>query len=149
MRSGDPSQPPAIQPNYLDDEPDLRLLVEGVRLARRLAQARAFDAYRGEEVWPGAKARDDEAIAEHIRRNVQTLYHPVGTCKMGDDPMAVVDERLRVHGIESLRVVDASIMPEIVSGNTNAPTIMIAEKAADLIQAGPPRERLGAGARAS
>jgi choline dehydrogenase len=134
LHSGDPLQPPAIQPNYLDDEPDHRLLVEGVRLARRLAQATAFDPFRGEEVWPGTKEQSDEAIAGHIRRNVQTLYHPVGTCRMGDDPMAVVDDRLRVRGIESLRVVDASVMPDIVSGNTNAPTIMIAEKAADLIK---------------
>jgi choline dehydrogenase len=134
LRSGDPSRPPAIQPNYLDDEPDLRLLVEGVKLARRLAQTAAFDPFRGKEVWPGTKAQSDEAIAGHIRRNVQTLYHPVGTCKMGDDPMAVVDDRLRVRGTEGLRVVDASIMPNIVSGNTNAPTIMIAEKAADMIK---------------
>jgi choline dehydrogenase len=93
----------------------------------------AFDPFRGKEVWPGAKAQDDEAIAGHTRRNVQTLYHPVGTCRMGEDPMAVVDGRLRVRPTEGLRVVDASVMPEIVGGNTNAPTIMIAEKAADLV----------------
>jgi choline dehydrogenase len=85
-------------------------------------------------VWPGREARSDEAIAEHIRSNVQTLYHPVGTCRMGEDPLAVVDGWLRVRGMESLRVVDASVMPEIIGGNTNAPTIMIAEKAADMIR---------------
>jgi choline dehydrogenase len=109
----------------------------------------AFDPFRGKEVWPGAKAQDDEAIAGHTRRNVQTLYHPVGTCRMGEDPMAVVDGWLRVRPTEGLRVVDASVMPEIVGGNTNAPTIMIAEKAADMIRAGAPREGRGAEARVS
>ena len=99
----------------LATQPDLDVVgeagngLEGVKLARRLAQTAAFDPFRGKEVWPGAKAQSDEAIAGHIRRNVQTLYHPVGTCKMGDDPMAVVDDRLRVRGTEGLRVVDASI----------------------------------------
>jgi choline dehydrogenase len=123
-----------IQVGYFTHEADQQVLVEGVKLARRLARTKAFDPFRGAEVWPGPQAQSDEAIAEHIINNFQTCYHPVGTCKMGHDPMAVVDARLRVRGVKRLRVVDASIMPVIVSGNTNAPTIMIAEKAADLIK---------------
>jgi choline dehydrogenase len=136
LRSADPLVPPAIQANYLAGERDLATLVAGVRLARRLAHARAFDPFRGAEILPGAAAADDAAIAAHVRATAQTLYHPVGTCRMGADARAVVDARLRVHGVEGLRVVDASIMPTIVGGNTNAPTIMIAEKAADLIRSG-------------
>jgi choline dehydrogenase len=135
LRSSNPFEPPAIQPNYLASQADLHVLLEGVKLARRLAEATAFNAFRGAEVYPGSQAQIDEAVCDYIRNNAETCYHPVGTCRMGDDPLAVVDARLRVHGIESLRVVDASIMPTIVSGNTNAPTIMIAEKATDLIKA--------------
>ncbi len=134
LRSSDPSASPAIRANYFGDETDLQVLVEGVKLSRILAQTRAFDPYRGTEVWPGSDVQSDGAIAEFIRNHFQTLYHPVGTCRMGDDGMAVVDNQLRVHGVEGLRVIDASIMPTIVSGNTNAPTIMIAEKAADMIK---------------
>ena len=134
LRSADPFEPPVIQPNYLSDEADLRVLVEGIQLARRLAQTKAFDPFRGAEVRPGAAAQSDQAIAEYVRKAAETVYHPVGTCKMGSDAMAVVDARLRVRGIEGLRVVDASIMPAIIGGNTNGPTIMIAEKAADLIK---------------
>ncbi len=134
LRSPDPLQPPAIQPNYFSADADLHVLIEGVRLGRRLGLAKAFDTFRGAEVYPGPAAQDDEAIAEYIRETCETLYHPVGTCKMGTDAMAVVDPRLRVLGVEGLRVVDASIMPTIIGGNTNAPTIMIAEKAADLIR---------------
>jgi len=129
---GDPL--PRIQPNYLASDADLRALIQGVKLARRILQAKPFDAFRGEEVTPGAQVQSDEDIAEFIRAKAETIYHPVGTCKMGNDPMAVVDSHLRVHGVEGLRVVDASVMPNIVRGNTNAPTIMIAEKAADLIK---------------
>ena len=135
LRSSDPLEPPVIQPNYLASEADLRLLVEGVKLARRLARTKAFDAYRGEEFCPGPKTVSDEDIADYVRNTVESVYHPVGTCKMGSDPAAVVDARLRVRGVEGLRVADASVMPTIVRGNTNAPTIMIAEKAADLIRA--------------
>jgi choline dehydrogenase len=134
LRSRDPFEHPIIQANYLADEADLQVLVEGVKLARRFAQTQAFAAFRGEEVLPSTQAQSDEAIALYIRNTAETLYHPVGTCKMGNDPMAVVDTNLRVYGVEGLRVVDASIMPTIVRGNTNAPTIMIAEKAADLIK---------------
>jgi choline dehydrogenase len=129
---GDP--PPRIQPNYLASAGDLQTLVEGVKLARRILQAKPFDAFRGEEVTPGPHVQSDDAIAEFIRSKAETIYHPVGSCKMGSDPLAVVDSRLRVHGVEGLRVVDASVMPNVIRGNTNAPTIMIAEKAADLIK---------------
>jgi choline dehydrogenase len=134
LRSNDPFDSPLIHPNYLASQPDLSVLVEGIKLARRIARAKAFDDFRGAEVWPGPEARDDEAISEFIRNTAETLYHPVGTCKMGNDSMAVVDARLRVHGVENLRVVDASVMPAHITGHTNAPTIMIAEKAADLIK---------------
>jgi len=133
LRSSDPLEPPLIQPNYFEAEADLRTLVAGVKLARRMARAKAFDAYRGDERFPGADAQSDEALTEFVRNTAETLYHPVGTCKMGADETAVVDARLRVRGVENLRVVDASAMPVIVGGNTNAPTIMIAEKGADLI----------------
>jgi len=134
LRSANPLEPPAIQANYLSTDADMRTMIEGVKLSRRIAHTRAFDAYRGEEIHPGATATSDEDIAEFLRSEVETLYHPVGTCRMGNDPMAVVDARLCVHGIERLRVVDASVIPIIPAGNTNAPTIMIAEKAADMIR---------------
>jgi choline dehydrogenase len=134
LRSPDPLEPPVIQPNYLADGADLQLLTEGIRLARRIVRAKAFDPFRGAELCPGPQAQSDEAIREHIRSTAETLYHPVGTCKMGDDPMAVVDDRLRVRGLEGLRIADASIMPTVIGGNTNAPTMMIAEKAADMIK---------------
>ncbi len=134
LRSADPREPLAIHANYLASDADMQVLLEGVKLVRELAQAQPFARFRGAEVWPGAHAQNDEAIREHIRNTVETLYHPVGTCKMGNDPLAVVDNSLRVHGVKGLRVVDASIMPAIVSGNTNAPTIMIAEKSADSIK---------------
>jgi choline dehydrogenase len=135
LKSSDPLDPPAIRVNYLSTYADMRVIIEGVKLSRRLAQQQPLAKSRGEELHPGANIQTDEEIAEFIRAEAQTLYHPVGTCKMGDDTMAVVDSQLRVHGIERLRVVDASIMPRIVAGNTNAPTIMIAEKAADMIRA--------------
>jgi choline dehydrogenase len=104
-------------------------------LARRLAHAKPFDQFRGEELHPGTAMQSDGEIAEFLRNELETLYHPVGTCKMGIDARAVVDARLRVHGIEGLRVVDASIMPRVPAGNTNAPVMMIAEKAAEMIRA--------------
>ncbi len=133
LRSADPLAQPVIRPNYLSDPADLPVLVEGVRLARAVVRSREFQPFRGEENYPGPSAKTDEDLADHVRAHGETLYHPVGTCKMGTDPMAVVDPELRVRGVEGLRVVDASVMPSIVGGNTNAPTIMIAEKAADLI----------------
>jgi len=136
LRSTNPLDAPAIRANYLATDADLRTMIAGVRLARRLAHAKAFDAYRGEELHPGAAMKSDAEIAEFLRNELETLYHPVGTCKMGIDELAVVDARLRVHGIERLRVVDASIMPRVPAGNTNAPVMMIAEKAAEMIRAG-------------
>jgi choline dehydrogenase len=134
LAANNPIEPPLIQPNYLSCEVELHALVQGVKLCRRLGQARAFDAFRGGEVYPGLAAQNDQDLVEYIRRMAESCYHPVGTCKMGHDAMAVVDSGLRVHGITGLRVADASIMPSITSGTTNAPTIMIAEKAADLLK---------------
>ena len=136
LRSANPLDAPAIRANYLSTDADLRTMIAGVRLARRLAHAKAFDAFRGEELHPGAAMESDAEISEFLRNELETLYHPVGTCKMGVDALAVVDARLRVRGIEGLRVVDASIMPRVPAGNTNAPVIMIAEKAAEMIRAG-------------
>lgn len=135
LRSADPLAPPIIQPNYLSDSEghDLRLTLKGMRLAREILQAYPFDRYRGAEFLPGAHVQNDEDMAAYLRERAETLYHPVGTAKMGHDPLAVVDESLKVHGVEGLRVVDASVMPVICSGNTNAPTMMIAEKAADMV----------------
>jgi choline dehydrogenase-like flavoprotein len=118
----------------------MEAMVSGVKLARRVLAAPAFDEYRGDEMHPGKDVQTYDQIREFVRRKAETIYHPVGTCKMGHDPMAVVDDRLKVHGIEGLRVVDASIMPTLIGGNTNAPTVVIAEKAADMILA----EALGA-----
>jgi choline dehydrogenase len=131
LRSPDPTQHPAIYANYLSAEEDLQALVEGVKIVRRLAQTKAYAPFYESEEIPGPQIQSDRQIIEFIRTNVQTMFHASGTCKMGNDAMAVVDEHLRVHGIEGLRVVDASIMPTIPNGNTNAPTIMIAEKIAD------------------
>jgi choline dehydrogenase len=136
LRSADPLDAPAIRANYLSTNADLRTMIAGVRLARRLAHAKSFDQFRGEELHPGAGQQSDAEIAEFLRNELETLYHPVGTCKMGVDALAVVDARLRVRGIEGLRVVDASIMPRVPAGNTNAPVMMIAEKAAEMIRAG-------------
>lgn len=110
------------------------VMLQGVKLARTLAAAKAFDKYRGREMHPGPDAASDQALLDHIAKYAATLYHPVGTCKMGNDRDAVVDSELRVHGVQGLRIVDASVMPTVIGGNTNAPTIMIAEKAADMIK---------------
>jgi len=124
---------PKIYPNYLSDERDCAVAIGGIKVARKIAQAPSLRDCIIDEYVPGRKFQTDEELLEAARQYSQTIYHPTSTCKMGSDKMAVVDSQLRVHGIEGLRVVDASIMPEIVSGNTNAPTIMIAEKAADMI----------------
>ncbi|GAK46046.1 choline dehydrogenase [Tepidicaulis marinus] len=131
LKSVDPSQAPLIQPNYLEAEADRIVMREGVKMVREILAQKAMDPYRGAEFWPGEDVKTDEQIDAWIRETAETIYHPVGTAKMGKDNMAVVDERCRVHGLENLRVVDASVMPTLVGGNTNAPTIMIAEKISD------------------
>jgi choline dehydrogenase len=136
LRSDNPFVAPRISANYLSEAYDLRTLVQGVHLTRALAQTQAFDAYRADEMWPGSDLKSNRAIEDHICQTAETLYHPVGTCKMGKDEFSVVDAALRVHGMRGLRVVDASVMPTITSGNTNAPTMMMAEKAAELIKRG-------------
>ena len=133
LRDSDPATPPVIQANYLDNEEDIAVMVKGIKLSREILKQPAFDHYRGEEVFPGKEVQTDEELEAFIRRKAESIYHPVGTCKMGQDEMAVVDPRLKVRGVSDLRVVDASIMPTLIGGNTNAPTIMIAEKAADMI----------------
>ncbi|RKP52685.1 GMC family oxidoreductase [Trinickia fusca] len=133
IRSADPLQYPAIHANYLSDERDHPVVIGGIKVARRIAAAPSLAPHIVSEFVPGAHYRSDAELLEAARQFSQSIYHPAGTCKMGRDRLAVVDERLRVHGVARLRVVDASIMPELVSGNTNAPVIMIAEKAADMI----------------
>ncbi|MEQ6887762.1 choline dehydrogenase [Halomonas sp. CS7] len=135
ITSPDPGVYPSIQPNYLSTDEDCRVAVNAIKVARRIAEQAPLASVITEEYVPGTQYQSDEELLEAARQYSQTIYHPAGTCKMGHDPMAVVDDQLRVHGLEGLRVVDASIMPVIVSGNTNAPTIMIAEKAADMIKA--------------
>ena len=122
-----------IDYNFLANEEDGRVLVEGVKLARQILAQPEFDSIRGAEMLPGPQVQTDEQLLEHLREYAATVFHPVGTCKMGEDPMAVVDLRLRVHGLKGLRVVDASIMPTLISGNTNAPCIMLGERAAAMI----------------
>ncbi|MEP0873148.1 GMC oxidoreductase [Trichocoleus desertorum AS-A10] len=135
LHSLDPQDAPIIRLNYLQDEADVQKLVTRIKLLRNLFHTNAFDEFRGEEIAPGADKQSDAALEAYVQEVCDTVYHSVGTCKMGTDSMAVVDPELRVHGIEGLRVVSESIMPTITTGNTNAPTIMIAEKAADLIKA--------------
>ncbi len=133
IKSRDPLQHPAIHPNYLSDERDLEVAIESIKVARRIAEAPALAPEILDEYVPGREFQTDEELLLAARKYSQTIYHPTSTCKMGHDEMAVVDDRLRVHGIQGLRVADASIMPEITSGNTNAPSIMIGEKASDMI----------------
>lgn len=135
LKSANPLDDPQICANYLEHPDDLREMIEAVRVARRILQAPAFDGINGGEVEPGPAVQSDSEIAADVRRRAETIYHPVGTCKMGVDTMAVVDSRLRVRGIDGLRVADASIMPTLIGGNTNAPTMVIAERAARMILA--------------
>ena len=138
LQSPNPDAKASIQPNYLTDAEgyDLAMLVEGVKLSREIFAAKPFDAYRGDEIFPGAATQTDADITTFIRRKAETVYHPIGTCRMGNDGDAVVDPELRVHGVAGLRVADASVMPTLPGGNTNAPTVMIAERAADFIAEG-------------
>ena len=135
LGSADPRRSPVIDPGYLSDPDgeDLRALVEGLRIARDIAGAPPLAPYRGAELWPGPKVRTGAELEAYVRSHTGSLYHPVGTCRMGRESSAVVDSRLRVRGVDGLRVVDASVMPLIPRGNTNAPTIMIAERAAEWI----------------
>ena len=136
LGSADPAAPALIQPNYLEDEADCRTTIAGIRMVREVIGQPAFAAYRGAELAPSAAVESDAELTAWLRANAMTTFHPVGTCRMGTDPMAVVDDRLAVHGIAGLRIADASVMPVIVSGNTNAPAIMIGEKAAEFIRGG-------------
>ena len=133
IRSADPAAPPEIRINYLSTEVDRSTNVEGLKMLRKILKAPALQPYVVEEVDPGNKVASDEALLSFCRARGSTIYHPTSTCRMGNDPLAVVDQRLRVRGVEGLRVVDASVMPDLVSGNTNAVVIMIAEKASDMI----------------
>jgi choline dehydrogenase len=135
IKSGDPQAHPAIRYNYLSTPEDQRVAIDSIRLTRRIVRAPAMAKFAPEEILPGGNAESDADLLAAARESAGTVYHPVGTCKMGQDLLAVVDERLRVRGVGGLRVIDASIMPNLVSGNTNAPTIMIAEKGADMIKA--------------
>lgn len=134
LKSADPMADPGIDPRFLSDDRDLQTMIKGARITREIFMQEPWAKYRHRELFGTDQAQSDADWAEHIRARADTIYHPVGTCKMGTDDMAVVDPELRVHGLTGLRVVDASIMPTLIGGNTNAPTIMIAEKAADLIR---------------
>jgi len=133
LASADPKSAPLIDPNYLGDPDDMRMAVAGLRFAREVMASPSMKPFLQEERMPGSAKVSDAALADYVREWAKTDYHPVGTCKMGTDPLAVVDTELRVRGIDGLRVCDSSIMPQEISANTNAPTIMIAEKASDLI----------------
>jgi choline dehydrogenase len=134
LRSNNPLAQPVIQPNYFSHADDLQILVDAMRLARKIGEAPAFDPYRTEEIFPGPAVQTDADMAAFVRANAETLYHPVATCRMGNGTMDVVDQTFRVHGLKGLRVADASVLPSIIGGNTQAPTVMIAEKAADVIE---------------
>ena len=143
IKSADPEAAPAIRLNYLSTEEDLRVAVAGLRFTRRIMAAPALKRFEPEEWKPGPELRTDAELQAAAAALGTTIFHPVGTCKMGADQMAVVDDRLRVRGMDSLRIIDASIMPRITSGNTNAPTVMIAEKGAEFLLAdAPPQSSL-------
>ena len=133
LKTSDPRDKVEIDPRYFSDSRDLETLLRGIQITAELFKQPAFDPYRGAIYLPNAPLDNLEEMSSYLREYSETLYHPVGTCKMGQDDRAVVDAELRVHGIANLRVVDASVMPQIVRGNTHAPTLMIAEKAAELM----------------
>jgi choline dehydrogenase len=134
LASADPTALACIDPQYLSREEDLAVLEYGIRYARELVQTSAFAKLRGRELAPGQEVTSKDGIREYIRKAAGTVWHPAGTCRMGTDRDAVVDDQLKVHGVEGLRIVDASVMPKLVNGNPNAAILMIAEKAADLIR---------------
>ena len=134
LASADPLAAPLIDPAFLQDPDDMARLVRGFKLTRHMLQQPALARHGGQEAKASASAQSDGEIEQFIRNHADTIYHPVGTCRMGNDPLAVVDARLRVHGVDGLRVVDASVMPQVVGGNTNAPVIMMAEKAVDMMR---------------
>jgi choline dehydrogenase-like flavoprotein len=138
LASKDARVAPLLDPNLLGEPDDIKPLVHGLKLARRLLASDAFKRYRASEVMPGATTQSDAELAAYVRRAASTVHHPVGTCRMGLDDAAVVDPQLRVRGITALRVVDASIFPSVTGGNTNAPIVMVAEKAADMMSGKPP-----------
>jgi choline dehydrogenase len=135
LKSANPADPPAMHPNYLSAETDQRTLVDGLKLCRRVLANPHLERFIASEFLPGSEVQSDDELLDYARRRGGTVYHPTSTCRMGVDAMAVVDPELRVRGIEGLRVADASVMPTVVSGNTNAATIMIGERAADLVRA--------------
>jgi choline dehydrogenase len=134
LKTASPADAPAMIPNYLSAEVDQRAIVAGLQWCRRVLAQPAMQEFVEAEYLPGRSVQSDDEWLDHARQTGGTVFHPTSTCKMGSDPMAVVDAELRVHGLSGLRVVDASIMPTVASGNTNAPTIMIAEKAADMVR---------------
>ena len=135
LQNADPLSAPRIDPQFLSDARDLDALLSGVKLGRRIMDAPPFRILQPDELYT-ADTRDDDGLRDEIKKRADTIYHPVGTCRMGaaDDPLAVVDPSLKVKGVDGLYVVDASVMPTLIGGNTNAPTIMIAEKAADMLR---------------
>ena len=136
IKAADPKAQPAIRFNFLADPIDQRAMVAGFRMMRKIVDATPMDAYRDSEYSPGAEVKSDAEILTWIRNNSQTAYHPIGTCRMGPPgPSTVVDDKLKAHGLDGLRVADASIFPTMPSGNTNAPSIMVGEKAADILKA--------------
>ena len=134
LRSADPTEAPRLEANYLASDADRRTLIEGVKIGREIVSSKVFDPLRGPEIKPGPEARTDDEIHAFVREQSETLFHPIGTCRMGADEGSVVDPELRVRGVEGLRVADASVMPSITDANTLAATIMIGEKVADLIR---------------
>jgi choline dehydrogenase len=137
LRSNRPHDRPRIHARYLSEPRDLDALLEGIRVSREIIHAKPFDVFRGPEIFPGEKAISHAGLVDVVRRKAETIYHPVGTCRMGNDDESVVDGELRVREVTGLRVVDASVMPRLIGGNTNAPVIMIAEKAAESILGSP------------
>ena len=133
VTSRSPNTPPAIRFNFLAANLDREVTLEAMRITRRIMTAPPMRDIANDEIAPGVNIQRDDELLDWVRYNAETTYHPVGTCKMGSDPMAVVDDQLRVRGIEGLRIADASIMPTLTSGNTNAPSIMIGEKASRMI----------------